>query len=98
MQITMFKGLLPVNLPDAWFPSDAQAKIKFARSGNAQCIDFRAVGGKCLKFWMEGKEQNWAEIENPALLQWGDRPYAIESRQTVAMFGQSGKELDLTHL
>lgn len=50
MQITMFKGLLPVNLPDEWF-SDASS-IRFANIDGKQAIDFRAVGGPVLAFWV----------------------------------------------
>ena len=100
MQVTMFKGLLPVNLPDSWFTTPDT--IKFAKLGGAQAIDFRESGGKALKFWVTHQgstvSQHWEEVSNPDSVEWTDRPFAIEPRSVVAMFGQSGTVLDLTHL
>ena len=101
MQVTMFKGLLPVNLPDEWFSDPDQ--VRFANVGGAQAMDFRPNGGQCLKFWVEyghGSQvsQHWEEVSNPDSIQWGDRPFAIEGRNTVALFGQSSSVLNLKHL
>ena len=97
----MFKGLLPVNLPDNWFGANDKA-IKFANINGSQAIDFRAVGGKALRFWTEHNgaqvSQCWEEIKDPESIEWGDRPFAIDSRKVVGTFGQSSKVLDLIHL
>lgn len=101
MQVTMFKGLLPVNLPDRWFEQGTE-KIKFANIGGAQAIDFRSCGGKALKFWVSHHgsqvQQHWEEVSSPDDVNWGNKPHAIEPRGVVEMFGQSGSSLDLTKL
>jgi hypothetical protein len=99
MQITMFKGLLPVNLPDNWFGVDDDA-IRFAQIGIAQAIDFRAVGGKAIKFWISGDgviSQHWEEITYPdnENIKWTKKPFAISSRMEIKMYGQSQTVLDL---
>lgn len=51
MQVTLFKGLMPVNLPDAWFKHPE--RIRLGRlDGDKQTIDFRANGGIALAFWV----------------------------------------------
>lgn len=100
MQVTMFKGLLPVNLPDEWFQSPQN--IRFANIGGAQGIDFRPSGGRALKFWVEhdgsAVSQHYQELDDPDQISWGDRPFAIEPRGVVQAFGQSAQVLDLKHL
>ena len=94
MQITMFKGLCPVNVPDSWV-SDPE-KIKFAKLGQSQAIDFRANGGKAFKFWVYDSEPRYQELTiSLETIAWGDIPFAVESRKNVAMFGQSSKVIDL---
>lgn len=101
MQVTMFKGLLPVNLPDSWF--EKPKAIRFARDGKRQLIDFSQCGGKALAFWVSSPEessrvdQHWAEVD-PAAIAWDGDASTIDSRRTVSMFGQSSDVLDLEHL
>jgi hypothetical protein len=105
MQVTLFKGLLPVNFPDDWFSPDPQ-KITFSQTSvdgyPAQGIDFTANGGKAYLLWIEPngtdvrqcyKELDGFEIEK---LEWGDTPHYIEPRSVVKLFGQSSKVLKLS--
>lgn len=97
MQVTLFKGMMPVNLPDTWF-SNPQS-VRFSSTSYEQVIDFRPSGGKCLKFWLTDDNQPaWEEVENDSNIKWTDAPRHIEGRKTVKIFGQSGTVLDLTHL
>lgn len=104
MQVTMFKGLFPVNLPDDWF-SDID-KIKFANNSfkekSSQTIDFRPNEGKCLTFWIESNNgivtQHWKEETENNELAFTDKAIHICSRQEVKFFGQSANVLDLKHL
>lgn len=110
MQITLFKGLLPVNLPDNWFTHQAKVQeIKYACLDGRQGIDFRPVGGPVLVFWVSsgpdtGEVQQHHKRLQPeavASLDWGTsrrHAFSVCSRDTVRLFGQSGKVLDLTHL
>lgn len=105
MQITLFKGLLPVNLPDAWFSHPE--RIKLGRlQGRKQAIDFRANGGAALAFWIDSDRdtgtvhQRFEELPDHIVpdADWSAGPWAVESRRVVALFGQSGTPLDLTSL
>jgi len=105
MQVTLFKGLLPVNFPDSWFSPDPK-QILFSQTTvagyPAQGIDFTCNGGKAYLLWIEpdGVEvrQCYKELSNSEIeaLQWGDTPHYIESRKTVKLFGQSSKVLKLS--
>lgn len=102
MQVTMFKGLLPVNFPDAWFANPSA--IRLGRLGQKQIIDFRPIGGKAFAFWVDSDRdigevrQCYEELEDQSEVDWEAGPWAIQHRRTVEMFGQSGTSLDLTHL
>lgn len=110
MQVTLFKGLLPLNLPDVWFEAHPE-RIRFGRlDGDKQCIDFRPVGGCALSFWVVhtpgGGRVRQCHQELPdhiadGEVEWGTTPahlFAVCSRQEVALFGQSSQVLDLMHL
>lgn len=109
MQITLFKGLLPVNLPDDWF-SVSPELIRFGRlDGDKQAVDFRAVGGCALSFWVvqtpgtNHVRQCYEELPDHIAdeVEWGFTPghrFALCSRQEVAMYGQSSEVLDLCRL
>ena len=100
----MFKGLLPVNFPEAWFANPSA--IRLGRLGQKQIIDFRPIGAKALSFWIDSSRdtgevrQCYEELEDQleSEVDWTAGPWAIEKRRTVSMFGQSGTPLDLTHL
>lgn len=110
MQLTMFKGLLPVNLPDSWFADPARVEaIRYANMGGRQAVDFRPVGGPILAFWVSSGPdtgevtQHHKELTPEAVtgLDWGTtsaHAFSVCSRDVVRMFGQSGTEIDLTHL
>jgi len=104
----MFKGLLPVNLPDNWFKGDTSA-IRFANLDGKQAIDFRPVGGPVLAFWVSSTPESSQVFQHyekvpeaaAAAADWGtsnQHAFAVCGRQVVKMFGQSSEELDLTHL
>ncbi len=105
MQVTMFKGLFPVNLPDAWFANPKQIRLG-RMDGQKQTIDFRANGGRVIAFWIDSEpglgatRQRWQELPEHIIedADWGAGPWAMESRKAIAMYGQSGTPLDLTHL
>lgn len=106
MQVTLFKGLLPVDFPDSWV-SDPSA-VKFGRlHDRKQAIDFRANGGPALAFWVDSEpesslvHQRYEELPDhivSAEVDWTADAFAVSSRDVVRMFGQSGAVLDLTHM
>jgi hypothetical protein len=102
MQVTLFKGLLPVNFPDEWFCDPK--KILFAKTSvqnwEAQAIKF--PNGKAYLLWVEfepdqtvrqcHKELLKEEVEK---LDWESTPHFVEPRRVVEIFGQSSKVLRL---
>lgn len=106
MQVTLFKGLLPVDFPDSWV-SDPE-RVRFGRlHDRKQVIDFRANGGPALAFWVDSDpgsslvHQRYEKLPDHivgAEVDWTADAFAVSSRREVVMFGQSGAVLDLAYL
>ena len=101
MQITMFKGLLPVNFPNDWFFDGKGELIKWAKGPKGEQLIWFAPEGHAFAFWLEnGNEQKWSQLteEEKEKANWKDEPHAVEPRSVVKMFGQSSKVLDLKRI